>query len=596
MRSLTKTFIFCFILLFSINFILIANYSNADIIEIDSPIYQLMDILYSVNDIGTPSNSRPWSKAEAKLILSRIDKSNLNENSRNIYNSIEKEILNTGRFNIDDEFILGLELDVNLENYSQTNPSYSETESDWVYDFEKRKKLLVAKIEMGIDNWFYTYCDLCYGWGLYDVDDDIANYKFTLPTDEDYEPYYTEGVENTHKGFNSLLDNYYSYYDSGTVQMATTHSVYQEKSISNIPPASKYFDFNWPKRTIFSFGGNNWNLSVNKDKISWGNSHIGNLVVDNHFDYQNFLRFTGFSDKFKYEFLAINMNTKILINEEQETPYQRLFLAHRLEFRIAKKLTFAVSENVMYQEEILDFSYLNPANIYHNVNTRGTLNAIAHAEIDWQFLKGFNLYVQGVLDQARAPNEGDSQTGSWGALTGLEYSSLVGSGLFTTSLEAVYTTPLLYRRDIIDFIVLTREISFFHNETVRFDYLGFPYGGDDLCFQWDANYYLNENTSFHGFIRANYHGQFYIDDSPNINNIPLGDANRRFDTLLSGDIIDETFTFSIKGETIIFKKYPYPKVWTEIDFLIFRKANKNTGEITDKKQNIQIILGMSVNI
>jgi len=319
-------------------------------------------------------------------------------------------------------------------------------------------------------------------------------------------------------------------------------------------------------------------------------------VVDNHFDYQNFLRFTIFSDKFKYELLAINMNTKILSTEEQETPYQRLFLAHRLEFRIAKKLTFVVSENVMYQEEILDFSYLSPANIYHNINTRGTLNAIAHAEIDWQFLKGFNLYGQFVLDQARAPNENDSQTGSWGILGGLEYSSALGSGLFTTSVEGVYTTPLLYRRDIIDFIVVTREFSIFHYETVRFDFLGFPYGGDDLCFQWDADYFLNENTSFHGYIRANYHGQFYIYDSPNEAGVPDGDANLRFDSMLSGDSIDETFTFSLSGETVIYKKYPTVKIWTEIDFLTFRIKDKETKDITDKKQDVQLILGMGLSL
>ena len=595
MRFMKKTLIFCCILFFSINFLLFANYSNADIIEIDSPIYKLMDILYSINDIGTPSNSRPWSKAEAKLILSRIDKTTLNPKALSFYNNIEKEILNSGRFNIDDEFILGLELDINLENYSQSKPSYSEVESDWVYDFEKRKKLLVAKIEMGIDNWFYTYCDLCYGWGLYNDNDNeynnIIQYPFPLPID-----YYVAEGENKHGGFNSLLDNYYNYYTSGTVKMATTHSVYQEQSISNIPPASKYFDFNWPKRAIFSLGGKNWNLSVNRGKIDWGNSHIGNLVVDNHLDFQNFLRFTGFTDKFKYEFLAINMNTKILVTEDQLNPYQRLFLAHRLEFRIAKKLNFVVSENVMYQDEILDFSYLNPANIYHNLNTHATLNAIAHVEIDWQFLKGFNLYSQFVLDQARAPNENDSQTSSWGILGGLEYSSALNSGLFTTSIEAVYTTPLLYRRDIVDFIVLIREISFFHNETVRFDYLGFPYGGDDLCFQWDADYYLNENTSFHGFIRANYHGQFYIYDSPNQDGNPTGSANLHFDTMLSGDIMDETFTFSIKGETVIFKNYPSPKIWTEIDFLVFRKENKNTGEITEKKQNVQLVLGMGLSL
>ena len=72
-------------------------------------------------------------------------------------------------------------------------------------------------------------------------------------------------------------------------------------------------------------------------------------------------------------------------------------MGHRLEFRARGGLTLALSEDVMYRNDVFDPRYLNPAFIYHNLNNRSMFNAIAHLELDWSPAPGWKLYGQYAL-------------------------------------------------------------------------------------------------------------------------------------------------------------------------------------------------------
>ncbi|MFA7371746.1 MAG: hypothetical protein WCY78_07505 [Sphaerochaetaceae bacterium] len=63
---------------------------------------------------------------------------------------------------------------------------------------------------------------------------------------------------------------------------------------------AKTYDANFqvPKRAVFSVDGNNWHLSLARDKLRCGNGHSGNFTFTDHDDYQEYLRFITFSDKF----------------------------------------------------------------------------------------------------------------------------------------------------------------------------------------------------------------------------------------------------------------------------------------------------------
>ena len=97
-------------------------YTNTAIIySLDSGIYEDMDNLYATCDLVRPSTNRPWSEAEARMILSRVDKSTLDGYALKLYNRIETE-LDTGlKWNFGENFGLTVGMDFALEGYAHSN-------------------------------------------------------------------------------------------------------------------------------------------------------------------------------------------------------------------------------------------------------------------------------------------------------------------------------------------------------------------------------------------------------------------------------------------------------------------------------------------
>ena len=55
--------------------------------------------------------------------------------------------------------------------------------------------------------------------------------------------------------------------------------------------------------------------------------------------------------------------------------------------------------------------------------------------------------------------------------------------------EALYTTPFLYRREAVDFLIFQRSaINDPYGKYKDFTYMGFPYGGDRIAFKLGAVY------------------------------------------------------------------------------------------------------------
>ncbi|HEY9053747.1 MAG TPA: hypothetical protein VIO60_02900, partial [Rectinemataceae bacterium] len=65
---------------------------SQEMLPLSSPVYEEMDILYLASGLGTPSDSRPWTKTEASLILSRVERRGLNDALANLWEGIEREI------------------------------------------------------------------------------------------------------------------------------------------------------------------------------------------------------------------------------------------------------------------------------------------------------------------------------------------------------------------------------------------------------------------------------------------------------------------------------------------------------------------------
>ncbi len=315
------------------------------IIPMDSFIYDDMEALYLVSGYGTPSNKRPWSSAEATLILSRIDESSLTSEMLEYYQEIKSEIDKDVRYSFDPIVDLGFYLDLNAEMYTHSNTTDFTEEEDWLIGFPERAPMVRMRFDMAFSDFLYIYSDLTYG-------------KNRFREGDTFDDFYIDDYIGIVTG-------------SGRGKYLLSSSIYNQTFLTNIMSSTYDVDFQTPKRALISTGGEHWNLSLSRDKLRWGNGHSGNFVISDHDDYQEYLRFVVFSDKFSYDWTNMFFETNESNGEgSSEDEEFKIFMAHRLEFRPIDRVTFAISENVMYQNDIFSFRYINPANVFHNINSR----------------------------------------------------------------------------------------------------------------------------------------------------------------------------------------------------------------------------------
>jgi len=551
---------------------------SQEMIPLSSSVYADLDDLYLVTGNGTPSNARPWSKTEAVMILSRIDRASLAGSEIALYDTIAAAVKPGLKFSFPDGFEFGAAIDANLEAYVHQNEDY-DLDSDWLYGFEERKPMVKLSLDFSLKDFLYLYCDLQYGRNKYNYQDALAH--FTTGSE------YPEGI-------GAIIP-------AGSEGIIVTHStIYSQLFLTNILAHSYDFDFEWPKRAVAAVGGANWNISLARDKVSWGNGHSGNFIVDDHVDYQEFARLVAFSDVFKYDWLNVFFETNPSQGESADTGF-KVLMAHRLEFRILKRITFAISENVMYQNDVFDLRYINPAYIYHNLNNRDMFNAIAHAEVDYSFAKGFNFYGQFVMDQARAPNEGTSQANSMGYLGGIEYARVAGPGILSSSLEYAKTDPLLYRRDGVDFLMFRKYFTHGYPSgpgyILSLDYIGYEYGGDAQVLQWDTGYRILGVGNFTFTLFGMRHGEMDIFMSHNTDGLNTGSANYE-GTTPSGDQVAETLSASLYGEYEVPRLLTWAemKIWAEVDWIGKRTYVKSSDSYSDPSTDLQLTVGCSLSL
>lgn len=545
-------------------------------IPIGSSIYADMDLLYLISGKGTASNARPWAKTEAQMILSRIERSSLPPAAARLYDSIQHLLEPKLRFDLGGEAGFGLALEANAEAYWHSNTAYDK-ETDWIYGFEERKPLVKLSLDFSIKDFFYSYCDIQYARNRFNYQDTYANFT------SDYSG-----------GIGAIIP------PNSPGVISTYSAIYSQPFLTNFLEHSYDFDFEWPKRAVTTVGGSNWNLSLARDKIQWGNGNSGNFIFDDHVDYQEYARFTAFSDMFKYDWVNVFFQTNPTQGEEADKEF-RVFMAHRLEYRILERITFAISENVMYRNNVFDLRYLNPSYIYHNLNNRSMFNAIAHVELDIIIVRGLSFYGQFVMDQARAPNEGTSQSDSNGFLAGLEYAGIAGHGILSSSLEFAYTSPLLYRRDGVDFLMFRKYFT--HGNpagpgyVLSLDYIGYPYGSDAQVLQWDVGYRIPSLGTFGFRLFGMRHGEMDFFKSHNLGNDNNGPANYEGSTP-SGNSVDETIVASLFGEVELpsFSPWVESKLWIQLDWTGKRIYTKSTKAYSGKDSDIQLTAGVSLSL
>ena len=531
------------------------------IIPLSSAVYQDMDTLYVLEGLGRPSTARPWSVAEATKLLSRADSAS----HKALYHAIEEELTIKPTVTLDNDFAIGLSATINTELYTHSNGDQFGKEKDWVRGFIDRKPLLKLDLDLYMGSNVYIHSDLQYGRNRFNAFD---------------------SYEDNPDPIGAIIES-----DQGTIVRGDSY-LYSKSFLTNILPFSQSYDieFETPKRALISLGNGPWSAVFGRDRLSWGNGKSGNFIIGDHTDFHEFARFKYFSKYFSYDWLNIFLPTNPSSGENPDESI-RIFMTHRLEFQLFNRMTLVLSENVMYANDVLDLRYFNPAFIYHNLNNTEMFNAIAHAEVDISIINGLNLYGQYVLDQARAPNEPDNKADASGFLVGVEYAHDVNVGFLQASLEFAQTTPVLYRRADVDFLMFRKYFT--HGNPsgpgylLALDYIGYQYGSDTRLLQFDLEYRLAPtlDTGFRMIlIQSGVVDIFY----------PNEDIEDIRDRTPSGDSIKEKMILSLYGS------YKYPlsfadlSFWTQLDWVGKRTFTKSSSSYAGYGSDLQFTLGMGI--
>ncbi|MBQ5365764.1 MAG: hypothetical protein IIU49_06820, partial [Spirochaetales bacterium] len=117
------------------------RYSGAgEVIPVGSRIYNLFDSLFILCGRTSPSSSRPWTVAEARSELSKIDRSSIGGYAGRLYDEISEAVSETGAYGISFDFSL------NPEVYIHTNGDFC-LEQDWNFGYVDRSPLAYVGID-----------------------------------------------------------------------------------------------------------------------------------------------------------------------------------------------------------------------------------------------------------------------------------------------------------------------------------------------------------------------------------------------------------------------------------------------------------------
>lgn len=553
---------------------LFATENNQKIIYLDSSVYDSLDALYVRTGHALPSQARPYSVAEIKKLLSKLDVESFDEANQSLYQRIKSE-MDTGNGE-GTTFVAQQEL--TPEVYSHINTDDFTGRSDWNYGWMDQNPLYTAELGFYTSDLFYAQIDLSLGttWAYSDGDFGDTNISMNIP------------------GLFGI-------------------------SIEDI-------DSNIPYHAYLSMGGDSWSAEVGRDRLEWGPGVTGNLMIGDNLKYQNLARLTFFGDSFKYTGVALffphqmnyvesgtDTDSSIADSQYDELSGLEMFLGHRFEWRtMHDKLHIALTEGMMYATEdgTLDFSILNPLGLFHSYFIKSNSNSIATLDVDYTY-KNTNFYVSAVMDEFTVPFvETDLDWFSpeaLGIITGIRQYTTHDNLLETTSYEMAYTMPYLYLRDNgstddddnqtcqsgygINFVVATR---YFNSDGIEYDeeFLGYSYGGDALIFNFSKKFDSFDNDWSVEFNWFNmFHGTFDVNTLWNTVSEDVFGLTTETSAATDDDTKDSIEFMSILGCYGEYKINDHVKPYGQLDLIAIVNDDNVSGNFD---WDVQLTTGVTI--
>ena len=561
------------------------------IFPIESDVYEALTFLYMEQGKSVPSSSGPWSADELMKMLDRINRASLSPGGRNTYDYVQRELAEPPKSQPSNSFGYSFGLDVALEGYMHTNiddPGFFTDERDWVNDFETRDPFLNIPFETWATDMFYGY--------------------FALPI--------------TINQFGDTNE---------------TASVFNHSFTTNVflVPPNELMDLNRniPYRAFASAGGEHWNLQLGRDKVSWGSGQTGNLMIGGHMLYNDFLKFTTYHNTYKFTSIAmafphpldygygqVDSTTGVIGDPEtqdEQLTGLRMFLSHRLEFRILDIINITVTEGLMYMSEdnSFDFRLLNPLSLYHNTNNSANSNSIFGLDIEVNPWENMSIYGQMAVDEFVLPGElAMGAPTAYGFVGGIKGIHPFEKGTAFAGFEAAITDPYLYLRGIgnenqnigeygINYVVGIREFSAAGNISIMEDFLGYEYGNDAIVLNLNGGYTVYDKFRIEGNVFYMMHGTHDMytlwdqasDDHPEsaLAETPTSTpaTGNHFPASDDRDAVEHTLALGLKGSYNILDNF---KVYGQVDWL--HKINPGNFSTNDPESDLQISLGAAYSL
>jgi hypothetical protein len=453
--------------------------NHQKIYPVDSEVYQAIKALYISRGLALPSTAGPWSEDELLLMLERIDPASLSGGGQCAYEFAAGELHRP-------KSLFVPHAAVNVEAYAHSDTEHFILEDQYVRPWSEVKPLL----DLGLESFATPYVYLLFTFPLYKLP-----YTGAVTTAGGRGPY----LESGSFGRNGFGSNFFVR--------------------STLAETFEHIDFSLPFRAFVSFGARGWSVQAGRDRLAWGPGESGNFVFGDHIPYHNAARATVYNNIFKYTFSVSSFqNPREYFDDDASPPRWNvdggvgkdstginLFIAHRFEGRFLwDKLNFSITEGLMYQPPAgtFDPQVFSPTIALHNLYRGTHQNSFFVFELNGSPVKNLNVYGQLIFDDAASPAEAVPGSAARNSPSEMGYMLGAGTvfpfagGMFSASLEGVYTEPFLYLRarntdagqtagvSGINFVVANRDYGSRYAE----QFMGYRWGGDAVVVNANAAY------------------------------------------------------------------------------------------------------------
>ncbi len=564
-----KRIIFLSVLLLSLATTSVFSTNKQELIPTDSYVYASVKALYSEVGFAPPSLSVPWSVGELGDILSYIPQEKLSKQGKSLLSEIQDRF--TPREMIEKTFDGRIGFEPTLETYVHKDEEHYQLETDWIYNYDSRKPLIGIPIEIFLTDYIYSKTDLA----ILQTRNSKNNITNITDSSEIFSPIFT------------------------------WNNPFSEAFVNHI-------DLNFPEKAVIGLGSGRLNLVIGRDDLNWGSGRTGSLTIGDHLDYYDFIRFSTFHKNFKYTYLLAGFDSPSWLSTSQNSTSDedddttvvddnlKMYVAHRFEFRMfSNRMTFALTEAMMYQTSTLDLRYLNPALFYHNLFIRGNSNSTLALELNVNPYKNLHVYGNIIIDEVPYPGEDQTSSGAHpsgvGQQYGIEGVYPLGKGYLSAFAEFVHTDPYLYLRDQVDYIVNRRIFNMESGFSVKKNFLGYEYGNDTIVIATGVDYWISSILS--SSISATYmlHGETNMDTVWSMGPDSVSKITPYDDPATADKTIEKTLKISTNFEIFPFytatsKHLQNLSVMNQLDFINHTNKDNTTGLNTF---DIQWIFGIN---